>query len=501
VLGPATHTHRDVADRLLRLLERERLTVAVVAIYAAVALVRLPRTLNQDAWLALVSGRLVAHDGLPHHDTLTVWASGSRWVDQQWLSQLLMYALHTVGGLRLVGLVHVALVVFALVVAVVLARRRAEPLTVLILAMVAIGPITYISGEVRTQAFGVALFAVVLAFLLSDARAPSRRVWVVLPLLAVWANLHGSVVLGAGLVVLRGLTIAVPALRARSRHDTIRGLGLAAGAIAATFASPYAADTLWYYSHTAFNPLFGVIITEWVPTTPGPLTAPFYLLLLLAAWTIGRRGDRMTPFEKLLLLVSGVGGMLALRYTGWFALAALMILPAALDAEMPRLREGSSRAARLGIALAPVGAFGVAVLVTATRPARSFEHGYPAGPAAVVARVAASDRRARIFSEVRFSDWLLWHHPELAGRLAFDARFELLTRDQLFDLMRWSTQVSDGWRRAAAGFDVIVLDRNRDPPASERPATYRALLEGGGFRLGYLSRATAILIRTGTAAG
>ena len=56
----------------------------------------------------------------------------------------------------------------------------------------------------RPQSFAFPLFAAVLWLVLADARQPSRRVFLTLPLLVLWTNLHGSVVLGAMLVSLAG---------------------------------------------------------------------------------------------------------------------------------------------------------------------------------------------------------------------------------------------------------------------------------------------------------
>jgi hypothetical protein len=60
---------------------------------------------------------------------------------------------------------------------------------------------------VRTQSFAYPLFAAFLLLLLDDARAPGRRVLLALPLLVLWANIHGSVVLGAALTALYGLLL------------------------------------------------------------------------------------------------------------------------------------------------------------------------------------------------------------------------------------------------------------------------------------------------------
>src|SRR5947209_7206311 len=82
------------------------LGVGLVAM-AAVLLAFLPRAFNVDSWLALVGGREVWQSGLPHHETLTALAQGAPWIDQQWLSQLVSYAIYLAGGLALLGILSV----------------------------------------------------------------------------------------------------------------------------------------------------------------------------------------------------------------------------------------------------------------------------------------------------------------------------------------------------------------------------------------------------------
>jgi len=53
----------------------------------------------------------------------------------------------------------------------------------------------------------VPLFALLVYLLARDSRRPSARVYWCLPLLVVWANLHGTVTMAAGLVALHGAVI------------------------------------------------------------------------------------------------------------------------------------------------------------------------------------------------------------------------------------------------------------------------------------------------------
>src|SRR6476646_1058521 len=109
--------------RLVELLAHEPFLILLVVLQAFILSVRLYGRLQSDTWLTLVAGRLVANDGLPHHETLTIWSHGRTWIDQQWLGQLLMYWLHAVGGIRVLLRVHVALWAASLALALVYARR------------------------------------------------------------------------------------------------------------------------------------------------------------------------------------------------------------------------------------------------------------------------------------------------------------------------------------------------------------------------------------------
>src|SRR5207248_1015257 len=117
--------------------------VMVVATFAIVMLVSVRTGLVVDGWMALVSGREIAQHGVPTHDALTVWAHGRRWVDQQWLAQLLIYWLARAGGFKLALLVHAGRGVGALAAAATAARRlrgsaRAAPWICLLISPYAV---------------------------------------------------------------------------------------------------------------------------------------------------------------------------------------------------------------------------------------------------------------------------------------------------------------------------------------------------------------------------
>jgi hypothetical protein len=495
---PPTHDPQTVpaVARTLRLIERERLVIAVPAVFGALLLCLLPNLLSQDGWLTLVAGRSIARHGLPNTDMLTVYTLGQRWIDQQWLGQFVFFRLEELGGMRLLLLVFAALVLSPLMMAMAAARRAGAPaLVVTLVAVPALASYGEVAMTIRTQVFAFVLFVGTLWLLVEDARRPSRRVFWVLPVLVLWANLHGSVLLAAGLVVLRGLCAVLGARR--GAHGTARhGPMLVAGALVAIFVTPYAPDMPHYYASTAFNPQVTALVAEWQPATPGVLTAPFYFLLFMAVWLLGSHPQSVTTYEKLVLIATAVTGLLAIRNIAWFALAAIIILPLALQQSLPAMRESGARRAVLPIAYGPFLCFVVVLVVTVLRPATWFEPRYPAGLASTVARLAATDPTIRVFSDVRYADWLMWEHASLEGRVAFDARFELLTGGQPAEIFRFANQQIDGWRDATAGYRVVVIYRGGPAGAT----TYRELLKEPGARVAYLGHETAVVLRAQQAA-
>src|SRR5205814_9844108 len=120
----------------------------------------------------------------------------------------------------------------------------------------------------------------VLWLLVADSRASSRRVFLVFPILALWANLHGSALLGAAFVSLAGLVVQAEALRTRPRRPSPRGLLLALGPWPCLLVSPYALHLPGYYEKVLVGGDFSHFVTEWAPTTLSPATAPVYLLVI-----------------------------------------------------------------------------------------------------------------------------------------------------------------------------------------------------------------------------
>jgi hypothetical protein len=440
-----------VTDCVRGLLERDAFSIIVIAIWTSLLLLTMPFLVGQDTFLAFVDGRLIAQHGLPHVDTLTYWTLGRPWIDQQWGAHLAFYELGRHGGLRLAAVVATACLAGALVAATVATRKLGASSR-----SAAIGLLLPLVGapwlaQVRTQSLALVPFVLVYALLACDSRRPGRRVLLVLPVLVVWANLHGSVVLAAGLTGLYGLTLL------RRSVARPRALLLVLGAPLCVLASPYGPDLIGYYRTMFVSAPLREFVSEWGTPTVGKGSAVFFIsaFLLTALWA--RHLRVLTSFERWAIALLLIAAMTAVRNAIWFELAAAVTFPRLLDAAWPSRIAMTPRVRLVNTVLASM-AVAVALVVAATqftRPATWIEGDHT--PAAAAAVAAAAGPHGIVLADEEHADWLLWQEPSLAGRVAYDVRFELFDRREMMAIRSLLVGSRQAWRRCGVTARVVTF--------------------------------------------
>jgi hypothetical protein len=458
----------------------EAVLFPIVALFVIGLLGNMPGELLSDSWLVILGGREIVQHGLPHHDTLAIWTHGHRWVDQQWLGQLFFYGLYALGGVKLALVGHVTAASTAFVLALVAARwRGGTTRAVCWLALPSIFLLIWGSWNARAQSLALVLFVSLVWLLVADARKPSRRVFLFVPLLVVWANVHGTAITGALLVVLWGVTYGLERRRLPLRSWLPRATALCLLPVACIFASPYAAQLPGYYHLMLTNSGLRDYIVEWRPTAPSLQTAPFFVLAFLTVWLVGRCRERLLRYEKVVLGLTLLMALQSIRGVIWFTLALLMLVPVALDGVL-KPNVAAMRFTLLNKALVACSLAGViaASAAIAAKPSSWTLREYPNGALAAVDRVDARHPHVRVFANEMYTDWLLLERPQLRGRLAFDIRFELTSKAQIKRLVDIRRRV-EGWREAVAGYGLFVLNKGPEGPLA------RALLKEPGAKALY----------------
>ena len=427
--------------------------MGAVAVVALLAILLARAELIGDTWMMLVGGREVAHHGLPHRDTLFLWTHGRPWVDQQWLAQLTYYGLHVSGGVRLVLIVNTFFVVGAAAIVFVFARLRGASPRAIFLIAVLLPLMAPWALQVRAQAPAQLLFAATFGLLTLRGPLTWARVGVVLALLLLWANVHGTVVMGAGLTMLCGLFAAKAAGGSRRRP----ALALVFLSPLCVLASPYGAELGGYYRDLLMNPLLPKFVAEWKTSTPGVLTAVFYAALLGGLFLLVKYGRRVPLYDKVALTLLAVNAIMALRSIIWFGLAAVIVLTPLVDDVLGATRSLTGRTvARAGLAAGAV-ALVVGVVVFSSSNT-SLQQDWPRAAADRVALLSSHSGGERVFADATVADWLLWVKPELRNRIAYDARFELFRSGEFTKLSDYGKKKGDHWPDAASGYNVFLYD-------------------------------------------
>jgi len=295
-----------------------RLTIVAGCFVAAVC--GLLATVGADAeWLAAL-GRDIAQTWSIPGGVPFAAASSAGWHNVPVLGELVFHWLQAGFGTRgLIAAQLVAVILCLWLVTVDMRRARAadQPAAlVLILTAFAAAPALLI---VRSQLFSLVLFPLLLVVLREQARRPSRRVWVLVPLVALWTNLHGGVLLG---IAVAGAYL----LFARARREPLVAVGVLAGMVGALFATPALLGTASYYRGV----IGSVAATQgegmWRPLS---LHAPFDVVFLVVAVPLVVLALRSKPALWEFVAVAGltVVAVRASRNEVWLAL--FLAVPAA----------------------------------------------------------------------------------------------------------------------------------------------------------------------------
>jgi hypothetical protein len=279
---------------------------------------------DSDLFWHLAIGRDIAAHGIPAVDTYSWTVSGRPVLSDQWLGELLIYASYAVAAWRGIETLR-ALAVGAIVAAIVwsaLAERPHRPL-IATLASLPAAALSRFAWTDRPELLGLLCFAILVPLLRAGRRGSLAAFAACVPLLVVWANLHGSYALGLGLVVLVAIERAVVDRPRRARY-----VALAIGCALATFVTPSGLAT-WTSSggHFLAPPRF--VQEEGTPdvtTLPGALFSAALLLTVATAVLAPRARTREVLFEIAMLVPVAFVSMTATRHLVFFPIAAAPFL-------------------------------------------------------------------------------------------------------------------------------------------------------------------------------
>lgn len=447
------------------------------------------RSLGPDTYISLTAGRIISAHGLPHTDHLSVAAAGRPWIDQQWLAHVIFYGLWRAGGDPAVAASSALGAGLAIGLLYALCARRGADVVSTWVSVGAALVVCVMFAETRSQSFAYPLFVVLLWLVLDelDRDRLSRRALLVVPILALWANLHGSVLVGAGLAAgCFGLRGAARVAR-RDVRAALPDLGVAVLAMAAVLATPYGTAILGYYPRVLGDPALSTI-AEWQPSSFNIIDLPFVAILLgLVATAFFARGRRL-PVPAWPVGIAAALAVLAthsLRYQVWFALAAAPALGLLITRIRDRADGEGVPPRRVAIAASAASAAAMAAVcaVLALTSAATYQGFVARSAVAAAGRYAEAHPGDRVLADDSTGSALLWLHPALAGRVGFDARTEIYPPSRFLRFDRFLLLSGRSWAAAARGYQVLAITCRLHPglcPAIRRLPGWRVIADRDG---------------------
>ena len=243
-------------------------------LFLVAAVVSLAGTIGPDArWLAALGAAIVHTGSIPHGIPFAATASPA-WHNVPVLSELAFRGLESAFGARGLLAAQIAASCGAALFVARDARRlgASEPAIAGVLLLVLTGGLLAFAG-IKAQLFSLLLFPALVYLLRSEEARPSRSIWLVVPLVALWSNLHGAALVGVA-VTLVYLVVH------RARRSPLESAAVAAACVLALGLTPALGGTAAYYQSALTNEAAARGYGLWAPLS---LHSGFDVLLIAAA--------------------------------------------------------------------------------------------------------------------------------------------------------------------------------------------------------------------------
>jgi hypothetical protein len=408
------------------------------------------RMADPDLWGHIRFGQAVIAQGhLILHDPYSYSAPSHLWLNHEWLTEVLMGWLYNhlgVLGLKLMKLGCTALVVVFLVVA--MGETGASTLMQFALLLVACVAIEE-QVQFRPQIFTFALLSGLLAMLSRMTYRGRAPLWLAIPMLALWANLHGGFIMG--IAALGVYTAVVGAQDLLGGRGMMRAGYLAAVTVAATLATlltPYGLETWHAVLRALGNPYTRSVIYDWQPLTKSALrelrTGPagFYQMIvaaavyaglavavyagLVVAFLMSPRADDLPLFCVAAVMIAAA--FVAIRNLPIAVIACLaplarhltLLLEARRESRGTRAPERLAHSGRLSQLVITMAALALGLATGLFSPRMPAAGRYPLG---AVRFMHAHHLAGNILTSFGWGEYLIWHMAP-ASKVFIDGRYD-----------------------------------------------------------------------------
>lgn len=429
---------------------------------------------DADTGLHIRIGQFILQNGyVPTTDPLSFTRNGSHWLATEWLTGVLFAFLHSYFGLKaVVFLCGVTIAATLIVVLRTALLAGANSLIALVTVLLTLNAASF-HYHARPHVFTWLFLAISLRLLSLD----TRRIWLQVPLSALWANLHGgyAVLFPVLLIYLAGAALEGAPGRARLKRYSQLTMACALATLLNPFGYKLHLETIGYLRNKSVLSS----IQEFQPPDFRSEPQMYFMALLFASLMIcGFLLQKRRYTDALLIVAFAYLGLTSIRHIPLFLIVAVPILAVELSAHWNAWASRQKKTSLPGILfdlgasvrgrLPAISVWSVAVLAAlwAVPSEASWPQDFQPDrfPVEMAGRHSAELTTSRLFTTDQWADYLMFKNP--AQRVFIDDRVGYSPQIIADALKIMDTQ--EDWRAALERYRIdAVLCPNSAPLAMQ----------------------------------
>jgi len=283
---------------------------------------------GDTGWHIRTGQYILEHHQVPTRDLFSFSRPGAPWFAWEWLTDVVYAVCFHMAGLKaIVLLAGVMIALFATVVLRYTLWRGANALAAAVTTLLAVGA-SSMHFLARPHLFTLVLLPICMWLLEADRRRNTPWLWALLPITALWTNLHGGFVIFLACLGLLLLTCAIEAAFGLPRWQQIRRYSLLLmGCSLASLLNPYGAQLHVHIVEYLRADWIKNIVQEFqAPTFRSEGQLQFELLLLAGLITCGLLLRRRFFAEALWVVFLAHAALTSVRHAPLYATVAAPII-------------------------------------------------------------------------------------------------------------------------------------------------------------------------------
>jgi len=432
------------------------------------------QNLSGDVWWHLKTGQwIVEHKALPFDDPFSYTAKNPV-VLHEWGAEVVSWVIYKYIASWALAVFSALLIVAAFAIAFALAVKKSGSSFAAFVVTAAGAAASAGGSEMRPQVYSFLLFAVLMVLLEKWRKSGGRAIWAAVPLIFVWANLHGAFLVGIVVIVIELVAAIIsPPGWARQKPNprlaaAVPIVGVLVLSLLAALVNPNGVQ-LYVYPLKVLGGSSNTtkVITEWMRPSLNEWTGRALVVLIglgIVGMVVGRRKVELR--DAVCFVFFALAAVVSRRQAVFLSIACAAPIAAWLSGVDVHMRASAKKVLWAILALLVVVLFGWRMHDAWGRSPFDYMNKSEVFPSEACDYILHNKLNGNMFNDYNYGGYLIWrlwprHKVFVDGRLepfvggALEEEYAATNGDEMV------------WRRIVKKYDIGFAVVNPDVPLAE----------------------------------